>query len=78
MPRDKRVQAFMELKKPQTKKELQVCCGMVSSLQKWYPSLPLNLTRLRKDAVGKGKIDWDKEHEAEYSRVPQETTNALA
>ena len=69
LPREKRVQAFMELKKPQTKKELQFWCGMVSSLQKWYPSLPLNLTRLRKDAVGKGKIDWDEEHEAEYQNA---------
>ena len=29
--REKRIQAFMELKKPETKKELQVWCGMVSS-----------------------------------------------
>ena len=51
LPREKRVQSFFELKKPQTKKELQVWCGMVSSLQKWYPSLPLNLTKLRKDKL---------------------------
>ena len=69
LPMEKRVQAFMELKKPKTKKELQVWCGMVSSLQKWYPSLPLNLTMLRKSTVGKGKIDWTEEHEAEYQNA---------
>ena len=55
----------MELKKPETKKEMQVWCGMVSSLQRWYPSLPSNLTMLRKATVGKGKKDWTEEHEAE-------------
>ena len=56
----------MDLKKPTTKKEVQVMCGMLSSLQQWYPSLPLNLSRLRKETVGKGKITWDEELEAEY------------
>ena len=54
-PRDKRIRAFLELKKPTTKKEIQIWCGMLSSLQKWYPSLPLNLSRLRKLTKGKGK-----------------------
>ena len=71
LPREKRLQAFMELKKQETKKEMQVWCGMVSSLQCWYPSLPLNLTMLRKATVGKGKIDWTKEHEAEYQNAMQ-------
>ena len=48
---------------------MQVWCGMVSSLQKWYPSLPLNLTMLRKATIGKGKIDWTEEHEAEYQNA---------
>ena len=34
LPREKRIQAFMELKKAETKKEMQVWCGMVSSLQR--------------------------------------------
>ena len=33
LPRDKRIKAFMELKKSETKKEIQVLCGMMSSLQ---------------------------------------------
>ena len=33
LPRDKRVKAYMDLKKPETKKEIQVMCGMLSSLQ---------------------------------------------
>ena len=56
MPRDKRVKAFMELKKPKTKKEIQVMCSMLSFLQAWNPSLPLNLSMLRKATAAKGKI----------------------
>lgn len=58
-PRNKRIKAFLELKKPSTKKEIQIWSGMLSSLQKWFPSLPLNLSRLRKLTKGKGKITWD-------------------
>ena len=40
---------------------------MLSSLQIWNPSLPLNLSRLRKACASKGKITWDKELEDEYN-----------
>ena len=66
LPRDKRVKAFMDLKKPETKKEVQVMCGMLSSLQQWVPSLPLNLSMLRKATVGEGKLIWTDEFEVEY------------
>ena len=56
----------MELKKPETKKEIQVLYGMMSLLKGWYPSLPLNLRILRKLTVGKGKVDWTEELEVEY------------
>ena len=69
LPRDKRIKVFMELKKPETKKKIQVLCGMMSSLQGCYPSLPLNLRMLRKLTVGKGKVDWTEELEIEYQNV---------
>ena len=59
----------MELKKPEKKREIQVLCGMMSSLQRWYPSLPLNLTMLRKLTVGKGKVEWTEELEVEYQNA---------
>ena len=39
---------------------------MLSCLQIWNPSLPLNLSRLRKAYASKGKITWDEELEDEY------------
>ena len=36
LPKDKRIQAFHQLKKPGNKKEIQVFCGMLSSLQAWH------------------------------------------
>ena len=59
----------MELKKPGTKKEIQVLCGMMGILQRWNLSLPLNLTMLRKLTVGKGKVDWNDELEVEYQNA---------
>ena len=69
LPRGKRVKAFMDLKKPETKKEIQVMCSMLSSLQQWNPSLPLNLSKLRKAKVDKGKITWTDEVEVEYKNA---------
>ena len=59
----------MNLKKPETKKEIQVMCGMLSSMQRWNPSLPLNLSMLRKLTVRKGKITWTDELEVEYQNA---------
>ena len=47
-PKDKRIKAFAKLKKPTCKKEVQVFCGMLASLQGWFPFLPLNIPNLRK------------------------------
>ena len=69
LPRGKRVKAFMDLKKPETKKEIQVMCSMLSSLQQWNPSLPLNLSMLRKATVGKGKVIWTDELKVEYQNA---------
>ena len=43
-PKNKRVKAFQSLKRPSNKKEMQVFCGMATSLQQWYISLPLNIS----------------------------------
>ena len=68
LPLDKRVKAFFDYKNRETKKEIQVLCGMLSSLQIWNPSLPLNLSMLRK-ATATGKIIWNDELEKEYNIV---------
>ena len=46
--KDKRVQAFFDLKKSSTKRDIQVLCGMLASLQAWNPNIPLNIPMLRK------------------------------
>ena len=69
LPRDKRIQAFFDLKKPSTKKDIQVLCGMLSSLQAWNPNIPLNVSMLRKSAGSRGKVIWNEELEEEYQNV---------
>ena len=44
-------------------------CGMLSSLQARNPSLPLNLSMLRKVTAAKGKIVWTDELEVEYNNA---------
>ena len=56
LPKDKRVQAFFSIKKPQTKKDIQSFCGMLSSLKQWNPSIPLNIPMLRKASWSRSKV----------------------
>ena len=69
LPKDKRIEAFFNLKKPKNKKDIQSFCGMLSSLQAWNPSLPMAIPMLRKAAGGSSKVTWNSELEMEYNRV---------
>ena len=66
-PKNKRVKAFQSLKRPTNKKEMQIFCGIVASLQNWYPSLPLNIPNLRKATAGNSKFIWTELLEQEYT-----------
>ena len=68
-PKNKRIKSLEELKKPQNKKDCQVFCGMLASLQQWNPSLPLEIPLLRKATAGTGKFIWTKDLEQEYNNV---------
>ena len=70
-PKHNRIMAFEELKKPTTKRELQVFAGMISSLQNWYPSLPLVIPNIRRACGGKSKLEWDVVMEEEYRMVKE-------
>ena len=70
-PKNKRIKAFSELKKPTTKKECQVFCGMLASLQQWFPSLPLHIPCLRKATAGANKFSWTEILEEEYETVKE-------
>ena len=43
LPKNGRIDAFQNLKRPETKTELRSYCGMVSSLSAWTPSVNLNM-----------------------------------
>ena len=66
LPKDKRIQAFFNLKKPTNKKDIQMFCGMLASLQSWNPNIPMNIPILRKAAGSRVKVEWNEELEAEY------------
>ena len=42
LPKSQRVQAFQNLRRPRTRKEVKIFCGMMTSLMKWSPNAPLN------------------------------------
>lgn len=68
-PKDKRVAAFTDMPKPKTKKEVQIFCGLLSSLQAWFPAIALKIPNLRKATASKTKFVWTQLLEEEYVAV---------
>ena len=61
LPKNGRINAFQNLKRPETKTELRSFCGMVSSLAAWTPNVNLNMPLLRKNCAKNGKVEWTQE-----------------
>ena len=68
-PKNKRIKTFEELRKPRTKKDVHVLCGLLASLQQWNPSVPLEVPLLRKATAGSAKFTWTQDLEQEYQNV---------
>ena len=71
LPKDGRIMAFQELKRPESKSELRSFCGMVSSLSSWSPNVNINMHLLRKNCSKNGKIQWTQEMIEEYQTVKE-------
>ena len=54
------------MKKPSCKKDVQIFCGMLASLQEWNLSIPMNIPAMRKATGSRGKFKWTLEMEEEY------------
>merc|ERR1712081_77227 len=71
VPKDGRIMAFQDLKRPENKSELRSFCGMVSSLSSWNPSVNINMHLLRKNCSRNGKVLWTEELTQEYQTVKE-------
>ena len=54
----KGIKAFEELCRPENKRDCQVFSGMLSSLQRWNPTIALEISLIRKATVLKGRFIW--------------------
>ena len=69
LPKDGRIMAFQNLKRPESKTELRSYCGMVSSLASWSPNVNINMPLLRKNCSKNDKVVWTQEMIDEYQTV---------
>ena len=69
LPKNGQIDAFQNLKRPETKTELRSYCGMVSSLAARTLSVNLNMPLLRKNCAKNGKVEWTQELLEEYEAV---------
>ena len=61
-------EAFKNLRRPHSKKEVQIFCGIMTSLQAWNPHIPLNAPIMRAVTGGTKNIpfEWTDAMEAEF------------
>ena len=73
------MEAFQNLGWPKTKKEVQIFCGMMTSLQKWNPHVTLNASVMRAATGGKNNkpFQWTEEMEAEFQFVKKTMKQSL-
>ena len=76
-PKENRIRAFSELKRPTTKREAQVWSGMVSSLAAWAPATSVACPLLRKATARASKLQWTDALEREYQDVRRLIKNNL-
>ena len=77
LPKSQRVQAFQNLRRPRNKKEVQIFCGMMTSLQKWAPHIPLNTPVMRAATGGNKPFEWTEEMENEYQFLKKTMKQSL-
>ena len=68
-PKGKRIWAFEELCRPETKRYCQLFSGMLSSLQRWNPTVALEIPLIRKATASKGRFIWSDEMQREYESI---------
>ena len=76
-PKEGRIRAFSELKRPETKREAQVWAGMVSSLSAWAPATIVACVLIRKATAGPAQLKWSEALEGEYQNVRRLIKNNL-
>ena len=79
LPKSQRVEGFQNLRRPKTKKEVQIFCGMMTSLQKWNPHVTLNASVMRAATGEKDNkpFEWTEEMEAEFQFLKKTMKQSL-
>ena len=47
-PKDEKIQKFLDIEEPRTKKDTQMICGMAAQLKAWVPGLQLIYPNIQK------------------------------
>ena len=68
-PQEEKIAALIDMDKPSCKKSLQRYCGLIASLQQFFPKISFSVPNLRKAASGNSKFWWSPLLEEEYQEA---------
>ena len=76
-PSSEKIDALLEIEEPTSKKELQIFCGLVSSLQAWYPATGLLIPGLRKMTAHNTPFVWNADLTEEFKNIKEYFKNGI-
>ena len=76
-PSTEKIDALLEIEEPTSKKELQIFCGLVSSLQAWYQATGLLIPGLRKMTAHNTPFVWNADLTEEFKNIKEYFKNGI-
>ena len=68
-PSEEKLQAFLDLKTPESKVEVQRACGMIAQMKKFCPGVMLTFPLLQKMSSHSAVLTWNDSLQAEFGNL---------
>ena len=68
-PEDEKIQKFLDIEEPRTKKDAQMICGMAAQLKAWVPGLQLIYPNIQKLTSNTTPFTWSADLSLEFQAI---------
>ena len=68
-PEDEKIQKFLDIEEPKTKKDAQMICGMAAQLKAWVPGLQLIYPNIQKLTSNTTPFTWSADLSLEFQAM---------
>ena len=76
-PEDEKIQKFLDIEEPRTKKDAQMICGMAAQLKAWEPGLQLIYPNIQKLTSNTTPFTWSADLSLEFQAMKRAIQEAI-